>query len=94
MKSILALTAFVVGSIAGYEATAPLATITQKVYMDIEIGGKDAGRIVYGLYGDVVPKTVANFATICKGDFYSKQLKKKLKYAKSPFHRIIPGFMA
>ena len=72
MKSFLTLAAFVVGTISGQEGSEPLATITKKAYMDITIDGEDAGRIVYGLYGDVVPKTAANFARICKGDFYSK----------------------
>ena len=30
--------------------------VTNKVFFDIEIGGKPAGRIVMGLFGDVVPK--------------------------------------
>ena len=29
-----------------------------QVFFDISIGGKPAGRIVMGLFGDVVPKTV------------------------------------
>ena len=32
-----------------------------KVFLDISIGGKRAGRIEVGLFGRVVPKTVANF---------------------------------
>lgn len=31
--------------------------ITNKVYFDIEHGGKPLGRIVMGLYGKTVPKT-------------------------------------
>ena len=37
-------------------------TITQKVYFDLEIDGHDAGRVVFGLYGNTVPKTADNFA--------------------------------
>ena len=94
MKQFFAIATFLVATISGQEGSAPLATITRKVFMDIEIGGESAGRIVYGLYGDVVPKTTDNFAEICKGDHYGSHLRKNLDYAGSPFHRVIPGFMA
>ena len=38
--------------------------VTQRVFLDIEVGGKPAGRIVVGLFGNEVPKTVANFAAL------------------------------
>merc|ERR1712088_681176 len=38
--------------------------VTQKVFFDITIGGSDAGTIEIGLFGDVVPRTVKNFATL------------------------------
>merc|ERR1712150_154001 len=60
--------------------------ITEKVYFDITIGGQPAGRIVFGLYGDVVPKTVKNFKTLCTNPPGEG-------YRSCPFHRIIPGFM-
>ena len=44
-----------------------LAEITEKVFFDIEIDGETTGRIVFGLFGNVVPKTVKNFATLCDG---------------------------
>lgn len=32
-----------------------------KVFFDVAIGGKPAGRIVFELFSDVVPKTAENF---------------------------------
>ncbi|WFD36378.1 peptidylprolyl isomerase [Malassezia cuniculi] len=62
------------------------AKITEKVFFDIEHGGKAAGRIVLGLYGDVAPKTVENFVTLA-------QRGEGEGYAGSTFHRIIRNFM-
>ena len=66
-------------------------TITDKVYFDVKIGGKDAGRIIIGLFGKTVPRTVQNFKSIAEG--FQKKDGNILSYANSPFHRIIPGFM-
>ena len=38
--------------------------ITHKVFFDLELDGEDAGRIVFGLYGNTVPLTVDNFARL------------------------------
>lgn len=55
------------GMLAGSQAEAGPAT-TKKVFFDIEIGGEKAGRVVLGLYGDVVPKTAENFRALCTGE--------------------------
>ena len=69
------------------------AKITAKTYFDITIGGEKAGRIVFGLFGDVVPKTVLNFKNLCTGENGVGRSGKKLHYKGSTFHRIIPNFM-
>ncbi|XP_070551565.1 peptidyl-prolyl cis-trans isomerase 5-like [Ptychodera flava] len=40
--------------------------VTQKVLFDIEINGRKRGRIVIGLFGETVPKTVEIFAELAK----------------------------
>ena len=67
--------------------------ITEKTYFDITIDGEKAGRIVFGLFGDVVPKTVLNFKALCTGENGIGKSGKKLHYKGSIFHRIIPNFM-
>eukprot|EP01083_Nonionella_stella_P250592 865423_1 len=52
---------------------------------------EDIGKIKIGLFGNTVPKTVANFRCLCVGDKTVNNVK--LHYKGSTFHRIIPGFM-
>ncbi|KAJ0021117.1 peptidyl-prolyl cis-trans isomerase CYP19-4 [Pistacia vera] len=72
---------------------ADLKEITHKVYFDVEIAGKPAGRIVMGLFGKAVPKTAENFRALCTGEKGVGKSGKPLHYKGSGFHRIIPSFM-
>ncbi|OEL16738.1 Peptidyl-prolyl cis-trans isomerase CYP21-1 [Dichanthelium oligosanthes] len=74
-------------------AEVQLPAVTHRVYLDVEIDGQHIGRIVIGLYGEVVPKTAENFRALCTGEKGVGSNGKPLHYKGTPFHRIIPGFM-
>ncbi|MEU6933238.1 peptidylprolyl isomerase [Streptomyces sp. NPDC046385] len=60
--------------------------MSENVYFDITINDEPAGRIVFKLYDDVVPKTARNFRELATGEH-------GFGYEGSPFHRVIPAFM-
>jgi peptidyl-prolyl cis-trans isomerase B (cyclophilin B) len=43
------------------------AKVTSKFFFEVEIGGERVGKVVIGLFGEVVPKTVDNFHALCTG---------------------------
>ena len=68
------------------------AQVCEKVYMDVEIGGEKEGRLVIGLFSDMLPRTCENFRSLCEG--FKTSDGKTISYRDTPFHRVIRGFMA
>ncbi|KAF6732848.1 Peptidyl-prolyl cis-trans isomerase D [Oryzias melastigma] len=65
-----------------------------RVFLDVDIGGERAGRIVLELFADVTPRTAANFLALCTGEKgIGKSTGKPLHFKGCPFHRIIKKFM-
>ncbi|KAK8120537.1 peptidyl-prolyl cis-trans isomerase [Apiospora kogelbergensis] len=64
-----------------------------KVFFDITIGKKAAGRVTFELYDDIVPKTADNFRALCTGEKGLGKSGKPLHYKGSIFHRVIKQFM-
>lgn len=70
-----------------------MADKRSRVFFDITIGGSKAGRVVFELYNDIVPKTAENFRALCTGEKGQGKSGKPLHYKGSIFHRVIKSFM-
>ncbi|KAF2267143.1 peptidyl-prolyl cis-trans isomerase 1 [Lojkania enalia] len=64
-----------------------------RTFFDVEVAGTKAGRIVFELYNDIVPKTAENFRALCTGEKGLGHSGKPLHYKDSIFHRVIKQFM-
>ena len=64
----------------------------EEVYFDIDVDGKKGGRIIFGLYGHVTPKTAKNFASICEGSEIGMS-GLPLRYEGTKIHKIVPGVL-
>jgi len=65
---------------------AAAAKAMSKVFFDVSIGGKAAGRITFKLFDETVPRTTRNFRELATG-------QQGFGYKGSTFHRVIPQFM-
>ncbi len=55
-----------------------------RVYFDITIGDKAAGRLVFELFADTTPKTAENFRALCTGEKGMGQSGLPLHFKGSP----------
>ena len=68
----------------------PDLTFTSRCFFDISAGNEPLGRVVFGMYGNVTPKTCENFRALCTGEKGVGEAGKPLHYKNSVFHRVIP----
>ena len=68
--------------------------VTERVFLKIFKDGELLGRIVFGLFGEIAPKAVENFSSLCKCDRGKAPITgKDMCYKNSIVHRVIPNFM-
>ena len=62
--SALAVCLLLLASLGITCAQSTEALVTEKIYLDLEMEGAAAGRVVIGLFGATAPKTVRNFVAL------------------------------
>jgi len=70
------------------KAVAYREAVKDKVFMDVTIGEKYAGRLLIGLYSEQCPLTCENFIQLCKG---YRIHDKVIGFKNTHFFRISPG---
>eukprot|EP01066_Platyproteum_vivax_P003361 Platyproteum_vivax@DN14270_c0_g1_i1.p1 len=64
-----------------------------RTFMNISVGGRDVGKIVFELFADKLPITAENFRCLCTGETGLGYYLRPRWYKYCNFHRVIPGFM-
>merc|ERR1712136_683556 len=70
--------------------------ITDYGFFDISLDGQPAGRIEFGLYGNVLPKTVQNFMGLAAGkytDSDGNEADAVYTYKGTTFSTVLPDFL-
>ena len=87
IQSTLAITPFILAlhhpnpSLAAYMDPSNVK-ITKRVFLDVQIGNAPPRRLVIGLFGDVTPRLVENFETLCRQN----------DYAGTTFYRVLSNY--
>lgn len=70
------------------------ALVDCQCWIEVAIGGRPKGRMIFDLFWDVAPKTCENFRALCTGEKGRSLISsKRLHYKGSRFHRVLPGFI-
>ncbi|CAH0557759.1 unnamed protein product [Brassicogethes aeneus] len=72
---------------SGVWASLPEYKVTDQVYMEFKRGDEDLGRVIFGLFGELAPKTVENFKVIASEGIEGKT------YANTKILRAVKRFM-
>lgn len=64
------------------------------VFLDVSIGSRTGGRVIFELFADVTPRTAENFRGLCTGEYgIGRKTKKRLCYEGCTFFRSVKGLM-